>query len=422
MKYRTHRGVKVSEVGIGCYALTGVYGDKDPEEFARMLRRAVELGVTFFDTAEAYGEAERLLGQVLRDRRDDIVLATKVGIRGGLKPNLSAEYLARACDESLIRLQTEMIDLYQVHFDDPETPVEETVEALEGLAAAGKIRHYGLGHLPTERIERYCKHGKPFSILMELSAVARHSRKELLPLCAAHEIGAVAFSATGRGILTGRFGEGQSFDSKDIRSVDPLFQRERFASALRTADRLGELGQRYGKTMVQVAVAWVLAQPQVLCALAGPSTVAHLEENLGGTGWSMSHEDLEELEQLFAREDACLAEEQERSIRRILRAETMTDASAAFVDLVYAIETSVELDLTSVTEVMPLFREVYAMRGRLGADSIAKLVDLRGQLQELILPADASASDSAVNSEVDSEVNSVDAVEDAAGDAPEGIF
>jgi aryl-alcohol dehydrogenase-like predicted oxidoreductase len=377
--------MEISEVGIGCYALTGVYGTKDPGEFVRMLRRAVELGVTFFDTAEAYGDAERLLGESLRDCRNDIVLATKGGIRDGLKPDLSPEYLLRACEESLKRLQTETIDLYQVHFDDPETPVEETVAALERLVADGKIRYYGLGHLPAERIERYCACGKPFSIMMEMSAVARRFRKETLPLCVGHEVGAIGFSPTGRGILTGRFREGQTFDAKDIRSVDPLFQRERFESALRTADRLAQLGEQYGKTMVQVAVAWVLAQPRVLCALTGPSTVAHLEENLGGTGWSLTDEDLDDLEHHFEREDAWLAEEQERSVRRILSEDAITDASSAFTDLVYAIETSIELGFASVTEVMPLFRELYGMRGQLGADSIVKLGELRGRLRDLIL-------------------------------------
>lgn len=382
--------MKISEIGIGCYALTGVYGTKDPEEFARMLRRAVELGVTFFDTAEAYGDAERFLGEILHDCRHEMVLATKVGIREGLKPDLSPEYVTHACEESLTQLQTETIDLYQVHFDDPDTPVEETVGALERLVAGGKIRHYGLGHLPAERIAQYCEHGKPFSILMELSAVARHSRKEMLPLCAAHETGAIAFSATGRGILTGRFRTGQTFGSKDIRSVDPLFQRERFESALRTAERLGELGHRHGKTMVEAAVAWVLAQAHVLCALTGPSTVAHLEENLGGTGWSMTEADSRELERLFECEDAWLAEEQEKSVRGILSENAITDPSSAFVDLVYAIETSIELGMTSVTDVVPLFRELYGMRGQLDVSSVEKLADLRGRLRHLILRADAS--------------------------------
>ena len=261
MEYREHDGFRISEVSLGCYALSGAYGTKDVEEFKRTLRRAYELGVNFFDVAEAYGDAEQLLGEAVKPFRKEVYIATKVGICRGLKPDLSRAYIERACEESLERLQTDYIDFYQVHFDDPDTPVEGTVGALEGLTSAGKIRRYGLGHLPVERVERYFELGKVFSVMVELSAVAREARERLLPLCRAHNVGAIAFSVTGRGLLTGIQGRPQ-FEPGDIRNIDSLFQRERFQSGLRVAGKLAELGERYGKTPAQTAIAWVLTQPR----------------------------------------------------------------------------------------------------------------------------------------------------------------
>jgi len=139
VKYRKHRDLKISEIGIGTYSLSGVYGVKNLEEFKRMIYRAYELGVNFFDTAEAYGNAEEILGEIVKPFREEVYIATKVGVRSGIKPNLSKDYIRKACEESLKRLQTDYIDLYQVHFHDPTTPIEETIEALEGLVEEEKL-------------------------------------------------------------------------------------------------------------------------------------------------------------------------------------------------------------------------------------------------------------------------------------------
>ena len=145
MEYRTHRNETLSEIGVGCYALSGAYGKVDPEQFDGMLRRAYELGVTVFDTADVYGPAEEVLGQAVASCRDQVWIATKVGGRADATPDCSAEHVIASCEASLHRLRTDHIDLYQVHFDDPGTPVEETVETLERLRSEGKIRHYGVG-------------------------------------------------------------------------------------------------------------------------------------------------------------------------------------------------------------------------------------------------------------------------------------
>jgi aryl-alcohol dehydrogenase-like predicted oxidoreductase len=384
LKYRKHKGFTLSEIGVGCYALSGAYGPKDRAEFGRMLNRAHELGVNFFDTADSYGDGERILGETVRSFRQEVYIATKVGVKAGDSPNLSSNYVKLACSRSLERLQTEYIDLYQVHFDDPDTPVEETVGALEELVKEGKVRRYGLGHLPADKVQVYCQVGHLFSILLELSAAARHSRENLLPLCRKHGVGAIAFSVTGRGLLTKRYQKGVRFGRDDIRSLDPLFQRERFESGLRVAEKIVELSDRHGKTPVEVAIAWVLSQQGVICALTGPSTVVHLEENLGGGGWQLPSDDLEDLESLFKREDAWLRRTQLASIREILSGSLSKEPLEAFVDLVYVIESALLLDLKTDRELLPTFQELYGMRRKLEHDAHQKLAAIQQRLRCLI--------------------------------------
>lgn len=384
MKYRKQRDLRFSEVGVGTYSLSGVYGAKNIEEFKRMINRAFELGVNFFDTAEAYGNAEEILGEAVKAFREEIHIATKVGLREGYKPDLSREYIKKACVESLQRLQTDYIDLYQVHFNDPNTPIEETVSVLKELVDEEKIRYYGVCHLPKAVIEDYCKIGNPFSVLAELSAVARESHENLFPLYQKYNLGIIAFSTTGRGLLTGRFKANQKFEVEDIRSLDPLFQRERFRSGLRTAKKLAELGERYGKTSTQVAIAWVLAQLGVICALTGPSTIKHLEENIDGSGWGIPKEDLEELEAFFKREDEWLEQGQKVSVKRIL-SKPLQEPQKAFVDLIYVIETGMSLHLISEEKVLPVFYELYGMKKKLNEKGIeSKLEKIQVQLRNLI--------------------------------------
>ncbi|MBU7011997.1 MAG: aldo/keto reductase [Theionarchaea archaeon] len=384
MEYRTHKGCKISEVGVGCYSLAGVYGKKDVHQFKKMLLRAVELGVNFFDTAEGYGDAEHILGGVMRPYREEVIIATKVGIKGNIKPNLSAEYLITACDKSLDRLKTDYIDLYQVHFDDPTTPVEETVGALEDLVVEGKIRHYGVGHLPAHRIETYCETGDIFSILMELSAVSRYSRKTLLPLCSKYEVGGIAFSTTGRGLLTGKIRK-RVFGPGDLRNIDILFQRENFQSGLRIAERFSELGEEYNKTPVQVAIAWVLSQPGIICALTGPSTIPHLEENIGGSGWSLSQEHCKELEILFKKEDQWLKKKNMASIREILSHKLPGEFSEAFADLIFVLETAMLHELVTEKEILPLFYKLFETRKEKDVSALENIQEqLSGVLKDNI--------------------------------------
>lgn len=384
MRCNHRSGMRISEVGVGCYSLGGVYGPKDLDEFARMIRRAYELGVTFFDTADAYGDAESILGRIVRGFRDEIHIATKVGVVSGATFDLSPERVKGACDESLKRLGTDYIDLYQVHFDDPKTPVEDVVGVLESLVASGKIRHYGVGHLPAEKIARYCDVGRPFSVLMELSAVARDARARALPLCRERGMAAIAFSTTGRGILTGTIHEGHSFLPGDMRSYDPLFQREQFQSALRVAQKFAELARRYEKTPAQAAIAWVLAQPGVACALTGPSTVAHLEENAGASGWGITSDDLAALDAFFAEEDAWFDRERKKAVESIVSSPLATDPATALTDLVYVIETAAATGMCTEEEIIPVFRDLFALKKSLDAGALAKMDSIRCQLAAML--------------------------------------
>jgi len=380
-----HKAERISEIGIGCYALSGVYGKKDPEQFTGLLRRAYDLGVTFFDTADVYGPAEEILGRAVAPFRDRVWIATKVGARADGKPDCSAEHVLSSCDQSLRWLQTDYIDLYQIHFNDPDTPVEETVGALEKLKAAGKIRHYGVGHLPPPRIEAYFAAGEVFSVLVELSAVARGARHGVLLLCREYGVGVIAFSVTGRGLLTGKIGPEHVFEEDDIRRIDPLFQRERFASGLRVVERFQALAEKHGKTPVQVAIAWVLSQSGIVCALTGPSTTPHLEENLGASGWAIAPDDLAELERFFEDEDERVQQEQIRNIRAILEQEL--DSESAFADLVYVFETLAELEFATEAEIMPLFQRLWPLRKQRDASALETMREIQAELRHRFLPA-----------------------------------
>jgi hypothetical protein len=203
-------------------------------------------------------------------------------------------------------------------------------------------------------------------------------------VCRKHKLGAIAFSTTGRGLLTGKIQRDTVFEPDDLRRMDPLFQRERFQSGLRIADRLAALGKEHGKTPAQVAIAWVLAQRGVISALTGPSSIAHVEEDVGASGRTLSTRDLAALERFLAEEEKRLKEEQQSSLRRILTTALPQDPSEALVDLVYVMETAVELGRVSERDVMPIFRVLLPMQKALNKSSLAKLEAIHTQLAQLI--------------------------------------
>ena len=384
MRYQQVGDWNLSRIGLGCYALSGAYGAVDEVEFERTLRTAFDMGVNFFDTAEGYGGAEAFLGKALAPIRNQVYLATKLSGESGV-PDLSTAAVREACQASLKRLGTDVIDLYQVHFDDPHTPVLETVSALDGLVEEGLIRRYGVSHLPVERVKAYAQTGQLFSVLMELSAVARTARQTLLPICAEHNLAGIAFSVTGRGILSGQYSEAHVFDEGDIRRMDPLFKRESYASAVRIRAFLARLGEDYQATAVQMGIAWVLAQPGIACALTGTSSTAHLAENLGACEIDLAQEHLDALEGFFADEDARLTAAQAETIHKLLTEPLAEEAETAFNDLVYVMETAVKLGMVPEDQVMPAFMALFALRHTLDEDARHKMAGIQRLLHDLLL-------------------------------------
>jgi aryl-alcohol dehydrogenase-like predicted oxidoreductase len=301
-----NQGLEVSELGLGCMGMSEFYGTTDEGEAIATIHRAIELGVTFLDTADMYGWGanERLVGKAIADRRDQVVLATKFGnMRGPAGEFLGIsgkpDYVRSACDASLERLGVDVIDLYYQHRVDLETPIEDTVGAMAELVQEGKVRYLGLSEAAPETIRRaYAVH--PISALQtEYSLWTRDPEDEVLPTVRGLGIGFVAYSPLGRGFLSGRFRSPDDFDEDDFRRQSPRFQGENFQKNLELVERVEELAAEKGVTPGQLALAWVLARGQDIVPIPGTTRVEHLEENVAALDVELTEDDLAELEAAF---------------------------------------------------------------------------------------------------------------------------
>lgn len=352
----------MSRLGIGLYSLAGVYGQKDLAEVRRMLWQAVERGVTFFDVADQYGPAEEVLGSTLHSARFRIEISTKVGLTEGGGRDCSRQHILEACHRSLQRLRTDYLDYYQIHFDDPDTPIEETVEALEILHRQGLIRRYTIGHLPLKRIKEYAVKGHPAAVMMELSPVALRQYLYGLPLCAEHDLQIIAMGTAARGLLTGRISENRNFPQNDLRRIDPLFSHSLRQSAFRILRKLEEIGDAYHKSPIQVTLNWIMQLDRVDIVLTGPSTMAHLEENLGALDWKLAPADLEELDQSIQTEETWKDEELRKDIRHILTSGLDGEQERVVADLIYVVSALLDLELADESDLLPLFHKIMSWR------------------------------------------------------------
>jgi len=291
------RGLETSAIGLGCMGMSEFYGEGDDEESIRTIERYLELGGDFLDTSDMYGSGhnERVVGRAIAGRRDEVVLATKFGIRrdGGERSiDGSPEYVKRACEASLERLGVDHIDLYFQHRVDPGTPIEETVGAMGELVSEGKVRHLGLSEASPDTIRR-AHSAHPISALQtEYSLWTRDPEDEILPTVRELGIGFVAYSPLGRGFLTGQIKSVDDLEEGDFRRYNPRFQGENFQRNLDLVERVREIAAEKGVSAAQLALAWVLAQGNDIAPIPGTKRVRYLEENMAAAEVELSEDDL----------------------------------------------------------------------------------------------------------------------------------
>ena len=296
--------LEVSAIGLGCMGMSFGYGPPaDKQEMISLLRKAVELGVTFFDTAEAYGPFtnEELVGEALASMRERVVIATKFGFKFGPKGeqiglDSRPEHIKEVAEASLKRLRSDTIDLFYQHRVDPNVPIEDVAGAVKELIRSGKVKHFGLSEAGAQTIRRAHAVQPVTAVQSEYSLWWRKPEEEVLPTLEELGIGFVPYSPLGRGFLTGKMNENTTFDSSDFRNMLPRFTPEARKANQALVDLLGEIAKRKKATPAQIALAWLLVQKPWIVPIPGTTKLHRLEENIGAAAIELTQDDLREIE------------------------------------------------------------------------------------------------------------------------------
>ncbi|GAA0324398.1 aldo/keto reductase [Actinoallomurus spadix] len=305
MQYRTlgRTGIKVSPYALGALMFATSVGNPDPGDSARMIHKALDAGINFIDTADAYGDSEEIVGKALKGRRDDVVLATKVGRPMGDDPNrqgASRRWIVTAVEDSLRRLQTDHIDLYQIHRPDPATDIEETLSALSDLIRSGKVRAIGTSGMPASDIveaqwvaerrglARFRTEQPPYSLLN------RGIEREVLPVAQRHGMGVLVWGPLGQGLLTGRVRKGERNELRRAAFVKHVSDERR----LETVERFVALAGEAGLPPAHLAMAFAIAHPDVTSAIVGPRTMSHLDDLLAGLDVTLTDDVLDRIDEI----------------------------------------------------------------------------------------------------------------------------
>lgn len=301
-------GLKVSAIALGTWAMGATvetWGQVDDRESIAAIHQAIDCGINLIDTAPIYGlgHSEEIVGKAICGRREEVILATKCGLlfpksNNELPPrSLKKERVIQECEESLRRLRTDVIDLYQCHWPDPDTPIRETMEALTKLLEQGKIKAIGVSNFSCDQIAAAKEFGPIASMQSSFSMFHLRTADELIPFCQEHKMAMLPYSPLAKGLLTGKFDATSTFT--DIRSKDSEFMGDRYRRNLRIVDRLKSMAREYGKTVSQLVINWTASYPGITSPIVGAKRPSQVLENAGGVGWTLQNEDIAQIEKLL---------------------------------------------------------------------------------------------------------------------------